>query len=60
VTPQILAQYPTLKTPLENFQQCYLRIRYRNEHLTATDQRRLQHYFQKLKQALGKISNQTG
>lgn len=52
VIPHILKQYPTIKDSLENFQRCYLRIRYRNEQLTAEDQRRLHLYFQKLKQAL--------
>ncbi|KAA3649720.1 MAG: DUF3488 domain-containing protein [Proteobacteria bacterium] len=49
VLPQIINKYPPLKSSLQEFQQCYLRIRYRNEQLTAADQRRLQHFFQRLK-----------
>jgi len=56
VMPHIIKQYPTIQNSLENFQRCYLRIRYRNEQLTAEDQRRLQYYFQKLKKDLSELS----
>ena len=53
--PQIISKYPSLQNSLQNFQQCYLRIRYRNEQLTAADQRRLTHYFNQLKKARDKV-----
>ena len=49
VTSQVIDKYPDLKKPLLDFQQCYLRIRYQKEQLTADDQRRLHYFYQRLK-----------
>lgn len=49
LTKRILDSYPDVQKSLLDFQQCYLRIRYRQEHMTAADQRRLQHFFRRLK-----------
>ncbi len=58
VTAQVIDKYPGLKKSLQDFQQCYLRIRYRKEQLNAVDQRCLAHYFNELKKVLDKISTQ--
>lgn len=54
VTHSIVEQYPGLKKSVNDFQQCYLRIRYRNEQLTPADRRRLQHFFERLKKDVKK------
>ncbi len=56
VTPLVIARYPAIKKSVLAFQQCYLRIRYRNEQLTTDNQRKLQHYFKRLKKELDKLN----
>lgn len=56
VAPKIMTRYPSLSEPIEQFKQSYLRIRYRNEQLTASDQRQLQYYFRRLKNDLLKAT----